>query len=253
MSIINFKEWCSKEHHGEMYNEKKFLLEINYGALEKDNRIEKLRDILKDCILKRLKERYFNGRQTTIIKDRTHKDCRIILKWNIDSSSQRERHSGICSEVSTAIFLNNVYVLEFKCVKQLGTSDHIYLQELIEFFSSSKSNIYISHEAKHILDSIDKLYTKEDYIKPKKDESNPTQYVSQSHERHNFLISVLEELKNIKEEFPNITLERAIKICEMYQRVFKYLAPKYRNKFKTKIWYYWYKNFEDDMYINQHM
>jgi len=192
MSIINFKEFFTQEHNGFLYEEKKYLLEINYGALETDNRIIIIRDLIKSNILKSLNEMDLKGHSRINTNNKLKDSINAHLEWSIYTSEARDRTNGICTDAS----VTNIDNKKFN------------LNELKEFFTSSKSDVYISHEVKHMLDDIDMIHKKE-YIKPS--EETASQYLSQDRERHNFFISVMEDLKRIKEENPKIELEQALK------------------------------------------
>lgn len=72
-----------------------------------------------------------------------------------------------------------------------------------------------------------------------------TAYISQDCERHNFLMSIIIELKHIKQKFPTISYTDAINKSKYYKCVFDHLNHRYISKFKCKIAYFWYLTYEN--------
>jgi len=208
------------------------LNEVNYGSLQKDSRLTTINDELKKNILTSLNINKFSG-----FID--YNELKINWTFRIHSYMVPKYFSsgGGLETISDSEFR-----IDIDINKALGISEEEFKSRLITFVKDNHIDEITLHEIKHILDSTDGIFSKGDknYFIPK-DDSNKSlmKYMSQDREIDAFLISVISNLKNIKDQEPSISFEKAIGISTSYFNTIKHLSPKKQNKFKQKVIYFW--------------
>lgn len=229
---------CTEKHNVD-YSDKRYLFEENYGALEKDDRLDYLTDKIKTEIVKVIKTNNYMGNFTANTYSKYKDDNNVVLNitWIIETENVVNLNHAVCQEVRTGFYADKTKIsLVFTCDRDQDKSFTKYQKLLLDYFSSDDSNVEVTHEVKHILDHIDDIYPNTKYTSHKE---NPTKYVWQRRELQNFIISIISELKNIKKKDPNISYKDAIHKSEMYGLVMRRLNIKYQNKVKTKLSYFW--------------
>jgi hypothetical protein len=221
-----------------------FLLESNYGALEKDERIHNISMTIKDDMIRKIgiypklrkefEDIVFIDIDTKYKKVETKK---LTLAWKLvldtiyDYESKIPFHNAWYDKVEDdfykiCFFMHPVYIRSIRDLKDK-------IRDQIDF--------HLYHEVKHILDEIDGIYTKPKYIYPSESKSG---YLKQDQEFHNFIITVIKELQQFKKEDPSLTFEQALDKSRYYPKIKIHLdKSKLLNKFRSKVADFWIKHF----------
>ena len=217
------------------------LNELNYGALQKDERIEQIINHLKQDIRSNIQIDVFYGSIYTTIKSkyRQEQEISIQIKWVVN----------VFSSDYALTFLSDAYVQQnddtsFRIVLNVNhpnsMSVDLFLKRVFDFFESDESSRVLGHEIKHMLDKIDGLFTKKETYTPKNNSFKEfSKYLSQNKEIDAHLLSVLLDLKRIRQSYPDISYPKAILLSKEYGKFVKYVSPYKSKKYKQKIIYFW--------------
>lgn len=232
---------------------KEFLTEVNYGSLEKDKRLYDVRMQLYDSIRFNLTHNPDIDNLKGIVecsffsKYRFPKEVSFKIYWKIETFKLLSgKRSFLCKNAYTSQRRKeNQFNLVIECLRNTSESNKDYIQEIL-YFLNKDFDVVALHEIKHMIDAVDKVTHKSTYqdVSDVPSKKEMTKYISQDQERHNFLISVISELKMIKEEEPEITYQQAINKSPMYKQFFAFLEHKYVSKMKNKIHHFWYDTYE---------
>jgi hypothetical protein len=233
-----------------------FLREVNYGSLEKDERLFVVRDLLVDSITQKLSdikdEHSFYGFVSNIkltSKYKTTKKVNVDFYWKFDIVKSTD--DGFCNyakcSVETVNEFNYICCITFNCNSNLGGFDKLDFIKRSKQFLQDRFDSYALHEIKHALDSIDEIFIKPSTRKIANkfsSDKEKSQYVSQDTERDVYFLTVIEDLKRIKKTKPEMSLLQAMEESDFYTKFTRYIKPQLRNKYKTKVAYFWYSNYK---------
>lgn len=207
----------------------RFLMEVNYGALEKDPRINKVANILYQDILQNIKKLKFNGKVVFDDKD---------LFWKFNFYTHNEPY--IILGGGTTKIGKEAHRIEFD-LNVKDRSNSVKQAEIIKSIINSNELDEVSfHEIKHTLDNQDDYFRNKQVRSVNIDstDKDKIKYVSGNEEIDAQLISVLLDLKYIHIKNPNISYHDAIEDSNVYDQFLTYLKPSKKNKCKQKIAYY---------------
>lgn len=231
------------------------VMESNYGALEKDERILDitkliLDDIKSETILltEEIPKQLFNTIYTKIepkYKDEQYNPhSNVKLTWYIWTEETIKFTHIFCEKTGVTHESKDSHILQLFFNKDSYESDKKYIHKLKEFIQT-KARWYIAHEVKHILDVYDGVFPvkKKSYTKP---EENKSKYVSQNSEINAMVINTILEIQNIKDmDKLNVwTFDDVVQMADWYPKLIQYLPSNKRNFFKAKIADFWIKNYE---------
>lgn len=220
------------------------LNEVNYGALEKDDRIKKINTLLKKSLYDNLSKGILDEKIifVTESKYKVNMDITCLIKWNIKVSTiKNPTFFADTSHITTPMKYEEKYygsILKLHFIRAEGISDKEFTNQMLEFITSNEIDKILLHEIKHFLDDVDNLFMNNKYISSK-DMSKYSKYLSQNKEIDAQLISVLSDLDKIKDDNPFISLETALKQSHTYNNFIDNLTPSKINKYKQKIIYFW--------------
>jgi hypothetical protein len=219
------------------------LNESNYGALEKDHRLEEINTKLKASMIKNVTNRKVADHYMDVLQlgiKSKDKDNKVNLIWNMDVGSQKNP-TFFSSGAGIEPLNKSTYELTVKIIKAEGMNDQIFYKKLLEFLSLGEIDKILLHEIKHMLDGVDQLFTKDSYhhVTDLNDKVLFSKYMSQNKEIDAFLISTISDLKKIKKDNPTISLDVALRNSAAYHQFEKYTAHNKLNKYKQKIVYFW--------------
>jgi hypothetical protein len=240
---------------------KQFLLEINYGQYEKDNRFQYLKKLIIKDMLKVI-EKYptddYITYQGTIQKVPifskyiTNRLVYITVNWKLRKPKSINIGGGnfiFKNAEIESIPEDNEYDITINC-NNYGLNPKQYIKKVKEGIQSSRIDAHLYHEIQHLLNYVDHKVGKYYKYKHPLDDSLE-EYFSQDNERHNWLTSVIHDLASIKEETPEISFTDAIAKSEDYKKFIPNLRKDLRNHFKNKIAYFWYSNYDDGKHIGE--
>lgn len=220
------------------------LRESNYGSLEKDERFDIIKTALINDIVREIKsypdEQYddFEGDFTLSLPTKYKTNDlikKIQIKWKLDGWTSYDRTS-ICSDARVT-YTHTKYQIVFKVIQQRGESIKDFKEKLISYFQNDVDSILL-HEIKHILDDIDSLYDDTKYITPSK---NQKKYYNQYQEKHNYLISIIADIKHLKKENSDYTFGEVVGLSQYYKDVVSFLPQTKVNKLNAKLADFWFK------------
>lgn len=223
-----------------------FMLESNYGALEKDSRLKSITTLLKHSMISCInKHKTVPSEYVDVIiinvktkyKESTTKPITII--WKLVNTVVYDSTSKIYFENGKTNYIgDDTYVITIYCTIINRKQHNTHLLQFIK----SDVDIVVSHELKHILDSVDGLFKFDKKYKPPV--MGKQQYLMQDQEFHNFVITVIMEIQKFKKEDPTLTFEQALDKSKYYSKIKIHLDNhKLLNKFRSKIADFWIKHF----------
>ena len=229
-----------------------FLTEVNLGSYT-DPRIFDLKRKLVDDMLENIPHKFFFNTMHNI----TIRSVSIDLRWKIVVSIDNDYTTEIDGGAKLSYDSSDsetLFTITLFCDRNRSDSDKEFEYNLIRYIRTNAEGNLI-HEIKHMLDYLDGKFTPE--VKksvPRLDlhstEKEISSYISHDVEKEPWLFSVISELKQIKQNRPDITFNQAIDLSNEYRNFIKHLRPSIRNKYKGKIVYFWYSNYEQDKRFN---
>jgi hypothetical protein len=220
---------------------KQFLNEINYGSLQKDDRINKICDALKKDILYSLEKYTLYGSVLVTIPIKTKNPFAAAknIKWSVKLNKVKQPEFF----TDGGYFDREQEKIVFGLFYDTDKSDEQFLRQFKEHIESGKIDETLKHEIKHYLDKLDGKFTKDNYVSIDPitaSAAKKTKYVSQNREIESWLISVLSDIEYIKKSNPHFSIQEVFMESKVYNTFMKYLHPSKRNKYKNKIIHFWY-------------
>lgn len=238
----------------EKYKFRWILNEMNYGSLQKDKRITSICNTIKDSILENLQyednlttkfgKRIFLDIQSQYKKAESNK---IKLLWNFNFSEQLSP-TFFCKGAGLITYSKDNYEIEFDIIKAEGMSDENFRKKFKEFITSNEIDKIMIHEIKHLVDKVDEVFTKKNVYKDIDLTSDKaySKYMSGNKEIDAFLATVITDLKDKIDKYPDMSLETALHNSLPYSSFIQYIHKSKLIKYKQKIFYFWrdYKGLE---------
>jgi len=237
-----------------MNSENRVKNAANYGVLEKDKRIPYISNILKEDIYNTISKvpdkdfgkidienkvninispKHVRKRQEPFIKN-----VPIIIRWKIEYKNTELKETflgGAASTLDPNYKTINSYPYYLYISINSSASKNDFLKE-----ADIKLNIILNHEVKHILDIIDGII-----YRPYEQHKKYYDYLTHPHEFDAYIVSAIENMKDIFRKYPNISFEEALEKNHIWTNVIKNVLDrrpeiiKYTNKAKTKLAYFW--------------
>lgn len=223
--------------YDEPYTFKWILTELNYGALEKDDRIKTISYAIKQDIVDTVSNSDFTDEYIGHVDIVVNKKSISVL-WKLtifDAMTPKYFMDG-----GGITGHDDEFVIRFNINRALGMKDQEFKKRFYEFILSNNLYKGLLHEVKHLLDSVDGIFTTNKYIKP--NNSNKQiykKYISQNREIDAMLITVISDIKRIHDEHPELPFETVTQNSTYYNQFVDNVEQKKLNKYKQKIHYFW--------------
>ena len=164
-------------------------------------------------------------------------ELKIYWYIKVNDSSEEDISNGAYSIQNK----NGNHIITFNVNKLTTDNPKLFNRKLVDYIQHD-IDIDMYHEVKHVLDKFDGIFSTKSnkkYIQIDKlsDFKSLQKYHSQDKEVHNFLISVISELKLIKEKNPDISFNEALSKSKMFEQVMMFLDSNKVSKFKSKVVY----------------
>lgn len=211
------------------------LYEITYGVSETDERISEVSDTLYHCLYQQIKLNEFECSKKIYIKlkyiKNEYKQIEVLCK--IDFAYKSE-FNFIRSFYRKGIYDTIVFMFELPH----GCSEY-QKYNLVKQFFSDKNNVmlFLKHEVKHLLDEHDGIFMDKGSYKTPKDDIKA--YYNQDQEVHAIFLTVIEDLKRLKSQNPDITFQEALLFSNWYKRGLERWSKPRMKKFKVKLVHFW--------------
>ena len=212
--MLTFKQFC----------------EANYGILQHDKRIPILRDYIRPMIVDEWKK---TNKIPVSIKNIQYAgiffDINIVI-GDENSKSESMFIDGMCKTI------DQQDKKHFEIT--INTHPRCSIEHMIEY--NDFINPILSHEIKHAFDINGGMFNgdKKKYINP---DENYKKYVTQIYEIDNYLVSIIEELRIIKDRVKDISFDKALQNCKIWTEIYDVALFDFKklNKFKSKLAAYW--------------
>lgn len=235
---------------------KEFLTEANYGSLQSDDRIRKILDsITNDMkVTVNINDSLSDVLQiSTYTKYKESTPIDIRIKWIFDVMIKDDATDFSLMSKLTDQHIKHGYRyfdINILLYRNSSDTDKGFLKKLNTYITHD-IDINLLHEIKHMLDIIDGIFTSPNYIKPDvTNASQMKQYALQDKEAQTALISVISDIRIIKDQHPTYDYNKTIANSKYYKKMLSYFereddSVRLINKFKGKLVYFWYKEYEN--------